>query len=67
MRVLFATEHGKFSVHFQNEKKNAPKHIYGFADNLISIGKCKFCKNTSEILVVRSRRVIKKTANLRSG
>ena len=43
MRVLFAAEYGKFNVDFKNQKKMKQK-IDGFSDNLISIGKCKFCK-----------------------
>ena len=43
MRVLFATEHGKFNGDSKNGKKIS-QNIYGFSDNLISIGKCKFCK-----------------------
>ena len=43
MSVLFSTEHGKFNVDRKNGKKNR-ENIYGFSENLISIGKCKFCK-----------------------
>ena len=43
MRVLFGTENRKFNVDFKNGKK-MPENIYGCSDNLISIGKCKFCK-----------------------
>ena len=43
MRVLFSAEHGKFKSDSKNGKK-MPPNIYGFSDNLISIGKCKFCK-----------------------
>ena len=41
MRVLFATDHGEFNVRSKNGKK-MQQNIYGFSDNLISIGKCKF-------------------------
>ena len=42
MRVLFATEHGKFNVHSKNGKKMQP-NVYGFSYNFISIAKFKFC------------------------
>ena len=42
MSVLFSTEHGKFNVDIKNGKK-LRRNIYGFSDNLISIGKFKFC------------------------
>ena len=60
MRVLFATEHGKFNVHSKDGKKMLEK-FYGFSDNFISIGMSKFCKILPEILVVRNKRVIKQT------
>ena len=43
MRVLFSTEHGKFNVDSKNGKK-MQQNIYGFSDNLIAIGKWKFCE-----------------------
>ena len=43
MRVLFATEHGKFNADFRNVKKML-QNFYGSSDNLISIGKFKFYK-----------------------
>ena len=43
MRVLYTTDHGKFNVDSKNVKK-MQQNIYGFSDNLFSIGKCKFCK-----------------------
>ena len=42
MRVLFPTKHGKFNVDSKNGKKMS-QNIYGFPDNLNSIGKFKFC------------------------
>ena len=42
MRVLFATENGKFNVDLQNGKKMR-QNVYGFSNNLISVGKFKFC------------------------
>ena len=42
MRVLFSTEHGKFNVDFKNGKKMR-QNVYGLSNNLISIGKFKFC------------------------
>ena len=43
MSVLFTTEHGKFNIDFKKGKK-MPRNIFGFLDNLISIGKSKFFK-----------------------
>ena len=37
----FFWEHGKFNVDFKNRKKTQ-QNIYGFSQELISIGKCKF-------------------------
>ena len=42
MSALFSTEHGKFNVDAKNGKKTQ-QNIYGFSDNLIFIGKFKFC------------------------
>ena len=41
MRVLFPTQHGKFNVDSKHGKK-MQQNIYGFSDNLISIGQIKF-------------------------
>ena len=43
MRILFPTERGKFNADSKKGTK-MPQNIYGFSDNLISIGICKFCK-----------------------